>query len=163
MFKTYSRGLNKLCIASNSKKYFSQSYETQVRNHDLAFFQRFKNNENLTISELSNVARIINKLKITDSFVLKRLEDSALPLLKDADETDLRKISQAFVHSQISKDFEVELSNRFKNFAPKVAKGEEVEVNSKMKFGYTMRFYMFLYHQRKYYLSFFRFFGIILK
>ena len=134
------------------------SYDRRVLNNDLALLERFSNNSDLNISELANVARIINKLNIKDQLVLQRLQEASLPYLKNADELELRKISSAFVNDKISEEFAQELKNRYKHFNP-----EGCMNLTATKGTLSVRFYCWLYKQRRYYLSFFRFFGIVLK
>jgi len=137
-----------------NKSLYNFSYQARVKNYDLSVFEKFKTSDNLTISELSNVARVIS-----DPLVLKRLEDSSLPLINQADETDLRKIASAFLSNTTSENFVEALRNRYKHFHPE----KPIETLASKNLGLSMRFYIFLYHQRKYYLAFFRFFGINLK
>jgi hypothetical protein len=135
------------------------SYETRVRQYDNSLYDRFRNNEQMNISELSNVARVMNNLKITDQLVLTSLQDAALPLLKNCDETDLRKLTALFVNNTLSEEFRLGLNNRYKHLYP----CGDTEVITPSKLPWTMRFHIWLYDKRCHYLSLFRFLGINLK
>jgi len=132
-------------IFNYSKRQFS--YEANVKRYDLQLVDRLRNNDNLNNSELASAARVITKYNINEETVWKNLEKHSIQASNTADELELRKLISVFVENKRgSAELYHSLRSAYTRTHP-----EQVTMNT-MELPAPMRFYVWLYNQRRHFI-----------
>jgi hypothetical protein len=140
------------------KTNFNFSFKNKLQEHENNQIGIFNEKGLSNAGEMANVARILKKSNPNEG-VLENFQDKCIPLIKDADEAQLRKVVDLFLNNHPNNiEFVNEVKKRNNQLGIK-----PIEIKNQIKLPLTMRFYIWLYHQRYLYVQFFNIFGIKLK